>query len=440
MSFQQGLSGLGVTSKSLEVIGNNVANAGTFGFKGSRAEFADMYAAALNGSGTQPIGIGATIATVAQQFTQGNITVTENPLDIAISGSGFFQVGDGQSPPYFTRNGQFKVVEGTGPYRGQQLVADNNGLFLIGIPDGQTVPGPLVLPTGRIAAQATTGTSMAVNLDSGDPVLGGTAPATVDDLQRGGTSKTVNFTTSQQVFDALGESVSLTYYFRREPQIDGRDAWAVYLTANEQAVNGTNNAVQPAFYMTFDAANGGRPDFRMTAGGAPQDLPDPIDIPAVAVADDDYADTQAIAGVRLDLTAATQFAARSEVTRLTQDGYSSGQLKEFTFDSGGILVARYTNGQSRPAGQVLLAGFINPQGLQPLGGNLWAQTVQSGQPTANAPGEGSTGVLQQGALEESNVDLTAELVNMITAQRTYQANAQTIKTMDQVLQTLVNLR
>ena len=437
MSFQQGLSGLNATSKSLEVIGNNIANASTYGAKVSRAEFADMYAAALNGSGTQPIGIGTNIAAVAQQFTQGNITVTENPMDIAISGDGFFQVGDGISPPMYTRNGQFKVVQGTGADSDKKFIADNNGLYLLGIPDGQTTPGPLALPTGRIAAQATEFVSMEINLPSRAEVLS-PAPTSVEDLTSTN-PQMVNEATSQAVFDGKGQAVPVTYFYRRVDQIDGRDAWAVYMTANDQIVPAQPDGepIEPAFFVTFDPATGSSPDFRMTIDGPALDEPTPISIPAATINGVTF---QEIPEVRFDLSRSTQVDGRFGVTSLTQNGYMSGQLKDFTVDEGGRIIARYTNGESREAGRVQLVRFINPQGLQPLGGNLWASTVQSGSATANSPGEGGTGVLQQGALEESNVDLTAELVNMITAQRVYQANAQTIKTVDQVMQTLVNLR
>jgi flagellar hook protein FlgE len=163
-----------------------------------------------------------------------------------------------------------------------------------------------------------------------------------------------------------------------------------------------------------------------------------LDIPASTNAAG--AQTLAIPGVELDLSGATQYGANFGVTNLTQDGYAPGQLVGIQFETNGIIMARYSNGQSKPAGQIELASFRNPQGLQPTGGNDWAATYTSGDPVVSTPGNGNMGVLQAGALEESNVDLTAELVNMITAQRVYQANAQTIKTQDQVLQTLVNLR
>jgi flagellar hook protein FlgE len=435
MSFQQGLSGLNATSKSLEVIGNNIANASTYGAKASRAEFSDVYSAVV--AGGRPVGMGVQISTVSQQFSPGNIAVTDGPLDLAISGEGFFQVARGDAAPSYTRNGQFKVVPGTGEDIGKSFIADNNGLYLMGIPRGQNTPGPLTLPPGRISASATRAVSMEINLPSRAEVLGG-EPATVADL-KSASPKMVNEATSQVVFDGKGQSVPVTYYFRRVNAIDGRDAWAVYMTANDQIVPAPagTDPIEPAFYVTFDRATGGSPDFRMTIDGEALEKPDPISIPAMT---SNGASFEAIPGVVFDLSRATQIDGRFGVTALSQDGYVSGQLKDFQVDEGGRIIARYTNGESLEAGRVLLVRFANPQGLQPIGGNLWASTAMSGSPTANSPGEGGAGVVQQGALEQSNVDLTAELVNMITAQRAYQANAQTIKTIDQVMQTLVNMR
>jgi flagellar hook protein FlgE len=449
MSFQQALSGLNGMSKSLEVIGNNIANSGTYGYKMSRTEFADMYAASLNGATSGATGIGVNVASVSQQFTQGNVSVTENPMDLAVNGDGFFQVGDGNGPPKYTRNGQFKVVQGLGDDSDKRFISDNNGNYLLGIPAGQATPGRLSLPTGRIEAQRTGLIALELNLNA-DAVEPGPDVETVADLNRADVLATVNNTTSQTVYDGKGQEVEVSYYFRKlaadpAPGAVPRDSWAVYITANGKAVpdqtpdpaNGV--FLQPAFIARFDPENGGSPDFLDPADLSSSALaPAALDIPATITTNGGT--SQAIAGVTLKLDGITQFNAEFGVTKLTQDGFKSGELSDFSIEPGGTITARYTNGQSKPAGQVQLVRFINPQGLEPIGGNLWKSTVDSGQPTANNPGAGGTGILLQGQLEESNVDLTAELVNMITAQRMYQANAQTIKTMDQVLQTVVNLR
>ena len=451
MSFQQALSGLNGASKNLEVIGNNVANSATYGFKMSRTEFADMYAASLNGAGSSATGIGVNVAAVTQQFTQGNITATENPMDLAVNGDGFFQVGNGIAPPSYTRNGQFKVVQGQGADADKRFITDNNGLFLLGIPAGQTTPGRLNLPTGRIAANPTSSMTLELNLQADVKVLSNvTAPIeNAGDLNNSGVERTVDYTTSQKLYDGKGQSVAMTYYFRKlaadDPLAGGdaaRDSWSVYVTANGTAVPtpADGDPLQPAFIARFDKTTGGSPDFLAPADPGTSlasppllSVPTTIDPVTGAVA-------EPIVNVDMKLGGVTQYASPFGVTKVTQDGFPSGELQDFAIESGGAITARYSNGQSQPAGQVQVVRFINPQGLRPMGGNLWSSTVDSGAPTANNPGQGGSGELLQGSLEESNVDLTAELVNMITAQRVYQANAQTIKTMDQVLQTVVNLR
>lgn len=421
MSFQQGLSGLNATSKNLEVIGNNIANSSTFGAKASRAEFADVYANALNGAGTNPIGIGVALAAVSQQFTQGNITTTDNPMDLAINGAGFFQVTDGVSPPLYTRNGQFKVDR-------NGYIINNQNLRLMGYPaDGTGIIQPgqaqaLQLPTAGINPVATANITMEMNLDSRAAT---TLPAAGPRIQFNDPT-TYNNATSMTVYDAKGQDVALTYYYQKT----GTDQWNVYLTANGSSVLADGAGVpQPITTLQFPA-NGGTPTAPLGAVT--------VNIPASTNAAG--AQTLPITGIQLDISGATQYGAPFGVTDLTQDGYAPGQLVGIMIESNGIITARYSNGQSKPAGQIETANFRNPQGLQPLGGNAWGATYASGDPVRGTPGDGNLGVLQAGALEESNVDLTGELVSMITAQRVYQANAQTIKTQDQVMQTLVNLR
>jgi flagellar hook protein FlgE len=421
MSFQQGLSGLNAASKNLDVIGNNIANANTYGAKSSRAEFGDMYAAALGtgGSGSS-VGIGVNLQAVTQQFSQGNISTTANSMDLAINGAGFFEVSSAGQTLY-SRNGQFQVNK-------EGFIVNNQGGQLLGYPaDAQGViqpglAGPLQLPTAGIDPQFTTEINMEFNLDSR---AGTTLPATAPQVNFSDAT-TYNNATSLTVYDAKGQDVALTYYFQKS----ATDTWNVYVTANGTSV-AVDGAGDPAPMTTISfPSNGGTPT-------APAGLVT-LDVPASVNAAG--ADTLAITGIQLDLSGATQYGAGFGVTDMTQDGYAPGQLAGLSIEKDGIVMASYSNGQSKPAGQIELSTFRNAQGLKPLGGNLWARTYESGDPIVGTPGQGNLGVLQAGALEESNVDLTAELVNMITAQRTYQANAQTIKTQDQVLQTLVNLR
>ncbi|MFL6662783.1 MAG: flagellar hook protein FlgE [Rhizobacter sp.] len=420
MGFQQGLSGLNATSKNLEVIGNNIANANTYGAKASRAEFADMYASAMNGAGANSIGIGVALETVSQQFTQGNIASSANPLDLAINGAGFFQVTDGKNPTMYTRNGQFKVDR-------DGFVVNSQGNKLMGYAAdgaGTILPGqasPLQMPTAGITPSATGRIKLEMNLDARAAT---TLPSSGPPIDMADPT-TYNNATSLTVYDAKGQDVALTYYFQKA----STDTWNVYITANGTplATSGGNPAASTQIQFP---ANGGSP----TSPAGPVALNIPSSTNAAGAA------TLAINGVQLNLAGATQYGSPFGVTDLSQDGYSAGQLVGIQFEPNGIVTARYSNGQSKPAGQVEVATFRNPQGLQPMGGNAWARTFATGDPIVGVPGDGNLGALQSGALEESNVDMTAELVNMITAQRVYQANAQTIKTQDQVMQTLVNLR
>src|SRR6187401_1396111 len=416
MGFQQGLSGLNASSKNLEVIGNNIANANTYGAKASRAEFADVYANAIGGT-RNAIGIGVSVAAVAQQFTQGNITGTDNPLDIAINGGGFFQVRDPSGATTYSRNGQFKV-DNTG------FIVNNQGSQLMGYPadaTGVIIPGAataLRMPTAGITPQVTTGIQMEMNLDSRAGVTLPTAGAPIDFAD----PSTYNNATSQTVYDVQGQEVALTYYFQKT----ATNTWNVYVAANGTPLATSGGNPAPSTSITFPT-NGGTPT--APAGTVA------LDIPSVTNAAGGV--TVPITGVALDVSGATQYGSGFGVTDLQQDGYSAGQLIGAQIDANGVISARYSNGETRPAGQLELATFRNVQGLQPMGGNAWVVTAASGGPIVGTPGSGNIGVLQAGALEESNVDLTAELVNMIVAQRSYQANAQTIKTQDQILQAIV---
>ena len=418
MSFQQGLSGLNASSKNLEVIGNNVANANTIGSKSSRAEFGDMYASAINGTS---IGIGVNLQAVTQQFTQGNITTTDNPLDLAINGNGFFEVQNPAGQTLYTRNGQFQANK-------DGFITTNTGLKLVGYPatpDGTIQPGaavPLQLPTSGVAPNPTTEITVEMNLDSRKAT---TLPATTPQIDFTN-AKTYNDATSVTVFDAKGQDVALTYYFQKS----ATDTWNVYATANgtSVSVDGSGNPL-PITQINFPT-NGGTPTSPL--GTVPFDVPSTTNAAG--------ATTLPITGIAFDVTGATQFGSGFGVTNMTQDGYAAGLLTGVTVEKSGIVMATYSNGQAKPAGQLELATFRNPQGLSPLGGNLWARSYASGDPTVGTPSTGNIGALQAGSLEDSNTDLTGELVDMITAQRVYQANAQTIKTQDQVLQTLVNLR
>ena len=425
MSFQQGLSGLNAASKQLEVIGNNVANANTVGFKQSRAEFADVFANSLNGSGGTQIGIGTNLSTVAQQFTQGNITSTNNSLDIAINGGGFFRMTNNGAVTY-SRNGQFKMdregyIVDASSKRLTGYAADAAGALQRG------APVDLRISTADLEPQATTEIVGLVNLDSRKATPAATPFDPTDPT-------TYNDSTAVTVFDSLGNSHTLQTFFVKDAAQP--NVWQVYTTAD-----GISTTVLPAptATLTFPATGTGINPTSVPASPTPVTFA-PLNPPVPPAVTPTVPTGAAAVSLTIDYSASTQFGSNFSINSLAQDGYTSGRLAGFNTGADGIIMGRYSNGQSRALGQVVLTSFANPNGLQSLGGNAWSETSTSGAPLVGIPNTGSLGVLQSSAVEDSNTDLTAELVNMITAQRYYQANAQTIKTQDQVLQTLVNLR
>lgn len=649
MSFQQGLSGLNVSAKSLDAIGNNIANSGTAGFKTANARFSDVFAASLSGSGASQVGIGATLATVFQQFTQGNVTATNNPLDLAINGGGFFRLSDATGPASgtasYTRNGQFSLNK-------DGYIVNSAGLYLTGIQADATTgivpssgqPGALKLDTSLIAPKVTTTSNIQMNLDarktppsagaragtltgsaapgttvitagsndtlnltidgqagtvtipagsytsatlltavqtainntpafsargiavtvttdtssrvvitsnsvgtqgrtgSGSSValqatpgngatnlLGG-APTAVAGVDTFSTTNPLTYTasTSQTVYDSLGNPHSMSLFMVKT---SNPNTWQMYTTldggaagtsgsttgsvvigapeltaanaglvlnmtvdgvtgtvtlpagtygtpaalasALTTAVNGTTAFSNAGVGVTVSVSAGGTLVFTSNSTGTSSavDITGGAGAPTIVGTDTQTAGTsisptllsfnssgalQSTSALTqsflltngasspltytLDLAGTTQYGADFGVNALTQDGYTSGRLSGISVSDDGTVQGQYSNGRSRDMGRLLLATFQNPNGLQNVGGNLWRETADSGQPITGTAGQGNLGVIQSAAIEDSNVDLTGELVAMIVQQRAYQANAQTIKTQDQVLQTLVNLR
>lgn len=426
MSFQTGLSGLNASSRNLDVIGNNIANANTTGMKSSRAEFADVVASSLGSAGGAQAGIGVGIAAIAQQFIQGNITITGNSLDVAINGGGFFQQTMPDGSLAYTRAGDFKL-------NSDGFIKTNSGGKLMGYPtdkDGLRTSStltPLQLPTGApIAANATTAVTAEFNLDARALDATQAAAAGVPVTPR------ATYGTSLNVYDSQGVASPVSLYFEKT---DGTaNTWEVFtdLTSatsiGQMTFDDTGALVAPTPTITTPGANLGKFGITLTS---------PTTIPSNNPND---ADGFLDGPLDLVLDGATQFGTSFAVSNLTQDGYTSGELTKINIGESGAVTATYSNGQTQTAGQIALMNFRNVQGLQPVGGNNWIETAESGQAVLGVPGEGKFGALRSGSLEDSNVDLTAELVNMMTAQRNYQANAQTIKTQDQVMSTLVNLR
>ncbi len=408
MAFQQGLSGLASSSKALDVAGNNIANSSTVGFKASSTHFADVYGASLQGGGGSQIGIGATLGSVMQQYSQGNITATNNPLDIAINGTGFFGMSQNGSTSY-TRNGQFHLDK-------DGFVINDQNRKLLGVLADSTGSIPQTPPTDQLKVDFVTGTpnptsdaGVTANLDSRSGVIPLVPVFSVTNPD------TYTSSTAMTVYDSLGNPHTLSYFFVKTAPLN----WNMYT-----ALDGTLSPAAPdaltfsnTGVLTVPATGTVARTFNVAAAtGAANILMD------------------------IDISNTTQFGAPFAVNDLSQDGFAPGNLAGVSVSKDGIVQARYDNGQVRDIGQVALFNFRNPNGLSAIGNNQWTETGDSGQPTPGNPNTGIFGVLQASSVEESNVDLTGELVNLIVQQRNYQASAQSIKTQDQILQTLVNIR
>ncbi len=514
MGYQQGLSGLSAASQDLDVIGNNIANANTTGFKSGAAQFADMYANSVATAVNNQIGIGTQLSEVQQQFSQGTITSTNQALDVAINGNGFFQLSNNGSLVY-SRNGVFQLDKNGNITNAQGLqlmgyAANSSGV----INTAQTVP--LSVPTANIAPQATTKIVAGLNLNAQDPLMLGTpavTPAlgaasgltttgatitntasgtnndtftvnfdaaatpptyTVTDSTLGTTTaaatytagtaislgngqtitfngtpvagdsysvkptpiafnqtsnSTYNYSTSTTVYDSLGGSQTVNMYFAKT----SAGTWNVYAGTS----TGTANLVGQANFNSSGTLLGttqvvtpvqSPPTFTATTTPFAYNF----SIPTT-----DGSSTPQ--NLTLNIAGTTQYGGKDGVNSLQPDGYAAGTLTSFTIGADGTLTGNYSNQQTAALGQIVLANFSNQNGLVNLGNNEYQQTSQSGVAQISSPGSTNHGVLQGGALENSNVDLTSELVNLITAQRNYQANAQTIKTQQTVDQTLINL-
>ena len=544
MSFNIGLSGLNASAKNLDVIGHNIANVNTVGMKAQRAEFAELYASSLGSAGGMGLGMGTSIATVSQEFTQGNLSDTGNELDLAINGAGFFTLEASNGERIYTRAGNFKLDEAG------EIVA-NNGAKLI----DPTTGAAYKWPNGGVAdGKETTGITMELNLDTRAAVA---VPNSVTGLTD---PPLKTYGTTLQVFDQQGAAINMDFYFKKTDA----NTWAVY--AKYPQDGGTTTAAAPTATPTsggtvaaawdatdpdqYDAAADGTPDLQPiaflqfdsfgkisnitenfswpatgtpltpnaaitgitltgtdlavtdgtntmtyanastkstsvstgTGTGAATTYTDNGDGTFTVVADDgtdvtttvyqaptdwvpsfsasapvsfsvsidDIKNTSGATtsigqlnsplGITVDFSKITQNAQEFSVTALDQDGNPPGFLTKISVEDDGTISAKYTNGQTESMGQLKLANFRNVSGLEPSSGGYWVESKDSGGPVFGVPGAGSFGQLRGGALEESNVDLTAELVNMMTAQRNYQANSQTIKTQDQIMNTVINLK
>ncbi|QYY29627.1 MULTISPECIES: flagellar hook protein FlgE [Cupriavidus] len=417
MGFGQGVSGINAAAANLDVIGNNIANSNTVGYKASTAQFADVYA------GTK-IGLGTTVNSVVQSFTQGNIQATNRSLDVAITnGSGFFRLVGTDGSVHFSRNGQFARTD-------DGRIVNAQGLQLTGFPPagsgGGALPQPLVVSSAQMPPKPTGNIKVGYNLDSrssvpatafsstaADPTATPPTPAALP------TSDMYSYSNSMTVYDSLGNSQQLVAYFGKSssgPTVTGGTDWTMNVTDAAGNVMGGSPIT-----LAFDS-NG-----KLTSTS-----------PATITLTKTMTNGASDLSMKLDLAGTTQFGSDNDVMSPSQDGYASGALLGFAIEGDGTVRASYSNEQTQVLGQVVLASFGNPEGLKPEGGNTWAATGASGEAIVGAPG-GARGQLLSSAVEASNVDLSGELVNLIVAQRNYQANAKTIETQNQVMNSLMNM-
>jgi flagellar hook protein FlgE len=404
MSFGIALTGIDAAQADLDVVSNNIANADTTGFKQSVAEFSDLYASAQNGVAADAIGNGVQVASVAQDFSQGSLQTTGNNLNLAISGTGFFTVSSGGALSY-TRSGDFST---------------NSAGYVVN-PQGQVLQVYAPTANGGFNTSTTTGLQIA----SGDsaPVatqnvdltldLPANAAVPVDAVFNPTDVNSYNNSTTATVYDSLGAAHTATIYFAKTATAN---QWNAYLTVDGQTVGA-------AQALTF-SANGA---LTMPANG---DLNFGAYTPTTGAA---------ALNMNINLSKTTQYGDAFAVNSIEQDGQTTGSLSGINIDTSGIVEAQYTNGQSVQLGQVALANFANAQGLAELGDSDWAQTASSGQALYGQAGTAGLGQVESGSLEESNVDVTAQLVAMITAQRAFQANAQMISTQNQITQTIIQI-
>jgi flagellar hook protein FlgE len=461
MSFNIALSGVSASQKDLDTTANNIANVNTVGFKESRAEFGDVYAASLLASGKTKVGDGALTQEVSQQFSQGSLSFTNNSLDLAITGNGFFAtVPEITSRDFsFTRAGQFKLDS-------NNFVVNSAGDNLLGFPvnpDGTSASValsttvPVRIPDSSGSPQKTSEVDLRFNLPAGDQVKD---PADFDPTD----PLTYNAATSVTVYDSLGDSHIMTYYFMKDNDPGNVNEWYVAAAVDDQLVDmansdgsdadpatavntvgtGTGNGVTAAKLKFSDGG-----DFigiESADGNAQLDRKIVTEALGGTILSNGSDATQTIAiDFNLDPNGAnpnepTQFASAFEVTSLEQDGLPVGRLTGIDIGPDGLVRATFSNGTSEPIVRVALARFANEQGLTQQSGTAWKESILSGEALAGEATTGTFGDINSSALEQANVNLTTELIDMIIAQRNFQANSRALEVNNQLNQTILNIR
>ncbi len=469
MSFNIALSGLNAAQKDLDVTSNNIANVNTTGFKESRAEFVDVYAASLLSSGKTKVGDGVLTADVAQQFSQGSIQFTNNALDLAITGNGFFATVPelGSLETSYTRAGQFKLNQ-------DNFIVNSQGGHLLGFPvnpDGTSASvslstaEPIRIPTASGAPQQSSEVDIRMNLPAGDAYITG-APGNFDQTD----PLTFNHSTSVTIFDSLGDSHIMTYYFVKDDPSVNPNQWMMFAAVDGDMVDlesdpGLNNPIagnssgpnsgRPLPVPPYTAADTGVVGARLEFDSS-GDFVDQVP----SLANGGIITTQLGAGIlsngadpiqtikvdfNLDVLAPnpnepTQFASNFEVTSLQQDGLAVGRLTGIDIGTDGLVRATYSNGTSEPLARIAMVNFANEQGLTQVGSTGWKESITSGEALAGEGGSGTFGTINSSALEQSNVNLTSELIDLISAQRNFQANSRALEVDNQLNQTILQIR
>ncbi len=464
MSFNIALSGLNAAQKDLDVTSNNIANVNTTGFKESRAEFVDVYAASLLASGKTKVGDGVLTADVAQQFSQGSIQFTNNALDLAITGNGFFTTVptiDSLETSY-TRAGQFKL-------NSDNFVVNSQGGHLLGFPvnaDGTSASvslstsEPIRIPTASGAPSATSEVDIRMNLPAGDSYIAD-SPGNFDPTD----PLTFNHSTSVTIFDSLGDSHVMTYYFVKDdpspaPGKDRPNEWMMFAAVDGKVINmedpnttavgdgrvgGTvSGGLAPGGVvgarLEFDSSGDFIAQFPPLASGGIKTVAFTNHLP-------NGADTSQSVLIDFSLDPSgpnanepTQFASNFEVTALNQNGLAVGRLTGIDIGTDGLVRATYSNGTSQPLARIALVNFANEQGLTQIGNTAWKESIASGEALAGEAGSGTFGTINSSALEQANVNLTTELIDLISAQRNFQANSRALEVDNQLNQTILQIR
>lgn len=425
-SLYTGVSGINTHMGQMSVVGNNIANMNTYGFKGSRSYFSDIINQSLSGvSGSNQVGLGVSLSSVVPNFTQGAFESTENPLDLAIDGSGFFVLKNNDNSSFYTRAGQFKLNK-------DGLIVDENGLFLQGYQvDSKgnilNTVDKLEITSTSYPPEPTEEVFVQANLHSDEQIL---LPFDVANLDA-----TSNFATTVTVYDSLGNGHPITLAFRKSAELPAGNEWEWYAVIQDEDAASGNTEIAASGTLQF-TANGEldsesaivSPTGFNFSGGPEQNQ------------DIDFDFGTSIAELGSGLDGMTQFGAPSGVYSLRQDGFESGSLQGVSIAESGILTGAFTNGKMRALGQVAMANFPSNAGLSNRGKMLFAESPYSGPVVIGMAGNEGLGIIRANTLELSNVDLAGEFVRMITAQRGFQANSKVITTTDEVLTELVNLK